>query len=99
MNLFGCCKQVESGSGYQVTTRNDNKKPVVSFHKTLNEISKDALSSPNTSIIKITKSDYATIAKEYSKKDKKWTDFSFPPNDQSLGVLQNVTSNKWARIS
>ena len=50
-------------------------------------------------MVKITKSEYDTIVKDYGKKNKKWTDGSFPPNDQSLGVIPNVTSNTWKRIS
>ena len=99
MNLFGCCQQVEHGTGYQVTSRKDNEKPDVKFFKQSTDISKDLLASSTTSIIKINKSEYEAISKEYNKKDKKWTDFAFPPNDQSLGLLKKLTSNKWRRIS
>ena len=96
--MFACCKSVENGTGYKVVSRHENKKPTNTFVKNYDKIGKD-LSSPNTSVIKVNKSDYDTIAKEYGKKDKKWTDGSFPPNDQSLGVISNVTSNGWKRIS
>jgi len=67
--------------------------------KSYEKIGKDVLGSSNASVLKLNRSDYDTIAKEFGKKDKKWTDGSFHPNDQSLGVIENITSNKWIRIS
>lgn len=97
MSLFTCCKEVENHHGYKVVTRYDNKKPTESFVKTYDKASKD-IASANVSVTKLTKSDYDTVAKEYGKKNKKWTDGSFPPNDQSLGVIPIVTSSAWKRI-
>jgi len=56
------------------------------------------LNTLNTSIIKLTKSDYDIIAKDF-KKDKKWTDPLFQPTDLSLGNFTNIKSDKWRRIS
>ena len=63
MDLFGCCKQVQSSTGYQVTSRKGNKTPETKFFNKSSDISKDLLASPNASIIKINKSAYDTIAK------------------------------------
>ncbi len=45
MNLFNCCKEVQTGSGYQVTSKDNNKHSTVKFYKKSNDISKDLFHS------------------------------------------------------
>ena len=45
------------------------------------------------------KSEYDQVIKQFKGKDKKWTDILFPPDEQSLGNIPGVTTNKWKRLS
>lgn len=56
MFLFSCCQSVESGRGYQIKRKNSKNEVVTTFVQTLNDLRKEELKDPSTTILKVEKS-------------------------------------------
>ena len=63
------------------------------------DIKEADLRDVKTSVLKINKSEYDTLSKGLSGKETKFVDQDFPPNDKSLGLFENVKTDKWERLS
>lgn len=58
------------------------------------------LNSPNTSMMKVSKSNWQSqVAAVLKSKDKSFLDQDFPPSETSLGQFANINIDKWKRIS
>ncbi len=54
---------------------------------------------PEYQILKIERSEYDELFKDYKGTQKKWVDPNFPPDESSLGQIPNVNSSQWKRLS
>lgn len=99
MFLFKCCQSVETGKGYTIKKKNKNNEEVVTFISSLNDVNKNELKDPSIQILRIEKSQYDDLIKDYNGTDKQWTDPHFPPSEESLGKIENVDTGRWMRIS
>ena len=69
------------------------------FVQNLDDIKEGDLHDKRNRIIRVEKSQYAELAAKYKGTEKQWTDPEFPPEDRSIGVIENVNTPRWKRIS
>jgi hypothetical protein len=65
----------------------------------LKELQPKDLDNPDVQVVRMERSDYEELLKEYRGTNKKWLDLTFQPDETSLGPLPALDGSQWKRIS
>lgn len=97
--MFDSCKCFGTeltGPGYLVQKKNEAPK----FYSDYKDINLGELHSPNTTLMKVNKTNWESNVLEILKsKDMVFLDPDFPPSEASLGPFELISVDKWKRIS
>lgn len=95
-NICNSCGAEPTGPGYLVQKENESPK----FYADYKDINVGDLNSPNTSMMKVSKSSWQSqVAAVLKSKDKTFVDQDFGPVESSLGQFSHMNIDKWKRVS